>query len=108
NSSHLVPLSQFNVGVTMVITVAQDGSYYRFPSPYFVTQEIVVSNHMTTTEYVSTQTNPLYSSTVNETINGNLGYASPGDLNWWAYGLHFEIVANMPVSSLVAVAESMT
>jgi hypothetical protein len=108
NSSQLTPLTGFTVNVAMFVTFAQDGSSYRFPSQYITSQTIVVYNSASTvTESISSQTNPLYAEAVNESINGNLGVATPGDLNWWANGLHFEIVANLPIATLVDIADSM-
>ncbi len=109
NSTQLTPLTGFTVKAAMVVTFAQDGSSYRFPSQYITSQTVVVySNGSTVTEGVSSQTNPLYAEAVNESINGNLGVATPGELNWWANGLHFEIVANLPIATLVDIADSMT
>ena len=102
NTSQLKPLSGFNVNIAMTIVVAQDGSSYRFPKQFIYTQEVATYNDTrTATLTVSSQPNPLYAVAVNETINGNLGVATPGDLNWWVKGVHFEIAANLPTSALV-------
>lgn len=109
NSSQLSPLSGYTTKVALIISIAQDGSSYRFPSQYIMEQAVTSYNHtVTVTGSVESITNPLYSEAVNETINGNLGVATPNQLNWWVYGVHFEIQGNLPTATLVEVADSIS
>jgi|ERR1700730_109402 hypothetical protein len=111
NGTGLTSLENYSTKVSMIIAMQQYDSSYYVPNSTYVEKGILTKNLTTTTEvstlYVTTVTNPAAANITLETINGHPGWGGYGFLEWWAYGIHYSMVADLPLSSLVKVADSM-
>jgi hypothetical protein len=111
NGTAVAPLQSYSDKVSMIVAMQQDGSFYYVPSSSYLQKEILTKNLTTTTETITiseaTITNPSFANVTIATINGYPGWGQYGFLQWWAFGIHYSIVANLPLSALIQVADSM-
>lgn len=103
----------------MIVLILKDNSSYSDPSTYARVRTqttLVVQNGSTTT--ITSAITPLSPTYVLVTISGHPGWAfSPttlsngmhedGRVEWWAGSVHYVILAELPASTLVQIAESM-
>lgn len=116
-SASVPTLANYNYG-SMIIGIQRDNtSYVPFP-PYQVGGQAVIQcdpgtlQNCTTVEYTvaTAYTNPVQ----NIVVSGHPGHGWDPDgpygigvVTWWANGLHYGVAADLPMSTLLAIAQSM-
>ncbi|MHB8568556.1 MAG: hypothetical protein ACYC7D_01495 [Nitrososphaerales archaeon] len=105
------PLGSPNASI--VILIMRDGSNYSFPfpGPYMIQGGSECNSNSSTGLTTCTtfaDTTIYYSpAPVRVSVSGNLGWGYDGLLTWWSNELHYAIKGNLPLSSLLSIAQSM-
>ena len=102
----------FYDNASMIILITNDGTSISSSVPASSPNEYISQGGVNTTESISvySTTNPA----ISLSISGHAGWGTNqtswdvARVNWWAGGLHYEIFANVPLSALSAIANSMS
>lgn len=120
-SPTLPTLQNWDVG-SMIVWIARDNtSYVPVPSSQIVggaemtcSTNMQVFNAQDCTTISATRNTVTQTTIENIEVSGNPGHGSNpqgadgiGQVTWWANGLHYTIDADLPVSTLISVAQSM-
>lgn len=119
SSPTLGTLQSWDAG-SAIMVIARDNTSYVSPDTQVSTVEqyctTATEPPITTSCTISTlnaPTSKANSTIANVTVSGNPGWGydsqgtSPGFLNWWGSGVHYGIIADLPLATLVGIGQSM-